>query len=249
MRHVFVSPHMDDAVFSAGELILSLVAKKKKVLVVTVFTEFGDGPISWDARRYLYCSGFWSLTKFSKARKQEDIRVMIKLGVDYLHLGFIDGGFRLRKSVGFLKNLSAYIGLGPKFIYPFHTKKSLFSGIVSNYDKVLLRKIYSKLEKIVKSNDILYGPICVGNHADHLVVREVSSSFKNKKYFWVDQPYIIEEGGEKQLKSFKISYKKSLSVRKVIRKMEVVRYYKSQVKCLYSEGVKLAREKIYEEKN
>lgn len=71
-NYIFISPHLDDAILSAGGLIHYL-KDKGKVKIITVFTK-GD-------------------EIFSK-RKIEDINVCQYLGIGYLHLGFIDALWR-----------------------------------------------------------------------------------------------------------------------------------------------------------
>jgi len=175
MRHVFISPHLDDAVLSAGDFLLKLKKENKKVLIVTVFTKFGKEPISKDSKKYLKYSDFLSLEKFSQARKFEDFQAMKKLEVKFIHLDFVDGGFR--KNNG-------------KVIYPNHDKSCLFSGKISNVDENLITKLRKRLSQIIKSDDVLYGPKGIGKHVDHLIVRKVLASFENKQFLWMDQPYV-----------------------------------------------------------
>ena len=247
MKHVFVSPHMDDAVLSAGDYILELKRKGQKVFVVTVFTEFGKEPISLRNRKYLYNSGFLNLRRFSNQRKEEDKEAMKKLGVEYFHLGIIDGTFRKREDASLLANALAYLGIGKKFIYP--TRKALFSGKISPLDKPLLQKIYLKLKERTNKSGILYCPLGIGNHADHLIIREVVSCFPNQKYYWLDQPYISWKGRQKQLELLQNKFRKSFVVEKNPQKKEVVKCYSSQVNGLFPDGIKFKKEAFYEERN
>lgn len=246
MKHVFLSPHMDDAVLSAGDLIIKLQNEGKKVLVVTVFTEFGRRPLSFDSRKYLYFSGFLSLSKFSRQRKREDNMAMKELGIDYIRLGFIDGGFRMRNRVDFLNGILANVGFGSKFIYPYHTKRSLYSGKISRHDKALPNKIKYKLKEAVNKSDILYAPLGVGNSADHLIVKQIASTFGNKKYFWVDAPYIMEKEGFEHLKKLEKKYRKAFTVDRNSLKSEAIKSYKSQLRFIYDSETKLVKEAYYE---
>src|SRR4030042_3888140 len=158
MRPVFISPHLDDAILSAGNLLLDLVSQKEEVLIVTVFTNFGQGPISHESRKYILGSGFLTLKAFEKARIEEDKKAMVKLGVKYWHLPFIDAGFRLREKVSRWDNFLSFIGVGKRFYYPFHNRSSLFSGkIFLEEEKDLIKNIEKKVKEIVKKDDILYG--------------------------------------------------------------------------------------------
>lgn len=81
MRHVFISPHLDDAVLSAGDLIAGLLKDGEKVRIITVFTDFGAGPMHLNARRYVFESGALTVHSFKRLRLIEDRRAMEKLGV------------------------------------------------------------------------------------------------------------------------------------------------------------------------
>lgn len=217
MRHVFLSPHMDDAVFSAGNLLLQLIKERKDVLVITLFTSFGARPISWDAQKYLFRSGFFRMSSFASARKKEDVKAMSMLGVSHTHLDFIDGGFR-RDNRGNL-------------LYP--TFDQLFSGAVNPSDIKIMQIMKRTLQSLIHKSDILYAPVGVGNHADHLITNRIARTFSNKTYFWIDQPYaenkknIFADG----------KYKKAFSVKHNRHKDRLIRCYTSQTRHLYPHGV------------
>lgn len=217
MRHVFLSPHMDDAVFSAGSLLLQLVKKRKDVLIITLFTSFGTRPISWDAQKYLFRSGFLRISSFTGARKKEDVKAMSILGVPYAHLDFVDGGFR-RNNHG-------------RLLYPTFTE--LFSGAVNPSDKKNIPTIRRALQSLIHTSDILYAPIGVGNHADHLIVNQVTRTFSNKTYFWLDQPYA---GNGKNIFTGQ-KYKKNLALKHNKYKDRLIHCYTSQTRHLYPHGI------------
>ena len=71
---LFISPHLDDAVFSCATLIQRLVAKGTRVVVATVFTE---GSHDYGQRR------------------DEDLNALHSLGAEALHLGHLDAPDRM----------------------------------------------------------------------------------------------------------------------------------------------------------
>ena len=92
----FISPHLDDAVLSAGSLIHHL-SRITNVAVATVFTEVD--PKVRTAKWSRKC-GFESPEIFVETRKQEDIEALTYLGVDVNnihHLGYIDAECRTDK--------------------------------------------------------------------------------------------------------------------------------------------------------
>ena len=86
-RALFVSPHLDDAVFGCGELI----AAQRGCVVATVFASLptrGDAPTHWDA-----LAGFASGDQAMRARREEDRNALAILGARPLWLRFTPGGY------------------------------------------------------------------------------------------------------------------------------------------------------------
>ncbi|HEY2442475.1 MAG TPA: PIG-L family deacetylase [Streptosporangiaceae bacterium] len=88
MTDVVVSPHFDDAVFSAAHV---LVASGPEVTVLTVCGgQPADGQVSeWDL-----ISGYQTGNAAAAARREEDLRANEIAGARSVHLGFTDGPYR-----------------------------------------------------------------------------------------------------------------------------------------------------------
>jgi len=249
MRHVFISPHMDDAVFSAGDLILNLIKRNESVYVISVFTEFGRGPISAHSRKYLRCSGISALRSFRLVRKREDRLAMKKLRVQrYHHLDFVDAGFRLRDHAFLLAHLLANFGLGSKFLYPYHDTRSLYSGQLAAEDVPLQHQVFNILQKVVRADDTIYGPLAIGRHADHLITKWALEHFKNKKYYWLDQYYANMTYAKVQQLNLLRNYKLLKELKPTEEKFAIAQCYTSQIRCLFPVGIHFQKESIYEEK-
>ena len=168
-KYIFISPHLDDAILSCGGLIkyLSGIAE---VSVITVFTEAGNNKTvtTW---RILRKCGFANASEYYKARRREDQRVLKKLGVRAVHLGFIDAPWR---------------GYYPLFRWQGYT------GKISQEDKSLLIKIKEKRRKYTAGNKMVFGPMAFGKHVDHVMVHEACKEFQNV-IFWEDVPYKNQE--------------------------------------------------------
>jgi LmbE family N-acetylglucosaminyl deacetylase len=88
-----ISPHLDDAVFSCGELI----ARHSGTLVVTVFSGAPAGfdqLTDWDA-----ASGFLSAEEAISSRKQEDYAALHMLSAVPLWLDFFDSQYQVTPTV------------------------------------------------------------------------------------------------------------------------------------------------------
>ena len=92
---VVLSPHLDDAVLSCGALMAHAV-EHTDVRVATFFTEAGHPPYTLSGRRYLHLAGQRDAGRLFRDRRAEDRDVLERLGVDWLHLGLVDGLFRRR---------------------------------------------------------------------------------------------------------------------------------------------------------
>ena len=218
---------MDDAVLSAGSYILTLIKEKKSVCILTLCTQFGTRPISWDAQKYVMKSGFLRLRSFERARHAEDIHAMDTLHIPYTHLDFIDGGFR--------KNTDN------TFLYPTHTH--LFSGTIARKDMHLIQTVQNTLSPIIKHSDILYAPLGIGDHADHIIINRIAQTLSNKTYYWLDQPYAWGEGV-----TSKYGYKEVFRIPHQKKKEKILAVYKSQIQLLYPNGIPPIDEVFFEKK-
>ena len=224
-RHVFLSPHMDDAVFSAGGLILDLKRRGEEVFIISIFTSFGDRPISKDAQRHILQSGYMRLSSFVAARNREDESVMRALDVPCVRLGFVDAGFRKN-------NLHS-------FVYPSFSR--LFSGMYVPENE-LLRQIRRGLVALLRPTDTLYAPIGIGNHPDHVLVRSAAMTLSQSQYFWTDQPYAHN------LRNTHITtkaWKKAMTVVPDASKNHIAALYRSQFSRCFPLGISTIREQYY----
>ena len=83
-----VSPHLDDAVFSAGEFL----AGRQGVVVVTMLAGTPDPPVrtQWDTKR----CGFSTSQDAVQRRRAEDEAAMAVLKATPIHLDFLDGQYK-----------------------------------------------------------------------------------------------------------------------------------------------------------
>ena len=142
MQHIFLSPHLDDAVGCCGGTIAKLVYEREDVLVLTAYT---------------YCQNInlvsKKLRKFAnyEIRKKEDQKALNKLSADYKWLDLEERAFR----VPLLKNLNDVF------------KIDLSQGLKQFIN---IPTIHAELDKIFEKNPKtrIYAPLGVGNHYDHV---------------------------------------------------------------------------------
>ncbi len=166
MQHIFLSPHLDDAVVSCGGTIAKHVYQREDVLVVSVFTKNPD--IKKIPKK---------LHKFAiyDQRKKEDQKALNRLSVDYKWLDIEERAYRdplLRK---------------PTDIFKINLSKGLeqFSNIT---------KIQAEIDKLIEKYPKVkfYAPLAIGNHYDHVEVFLASLKYMidyaifDKFLFYVD---------------------------------------------------------------
>ncbi len=165
----FVSPHLDDAVYSAGSL-LSFLAESTNVNIVTLFTNASHIATSEAAKRWLRISGHTDEEEHYRLRRIEDEEACRKIGVKPIHLGFIGTIWR-RNDIS-----SPMVDYETSF---------------SIEDELLIAQAQERLKEAVISEEpyILFGPTALGGHIDHILTREVVKRAFHNTIFWLDFPY------------------------------------------------------------
>ncbi|KAA2265822.1 PIG-L family deacetylase [Solihabitans fulvus] len=150
--HIFVSPHLDDAVLSCGATIAKLTAASDDVRVVTVFT--GEpttlSPLAKAMHR------MWGLAGV-RDRRNEDVQACSVVGADCEHLGFHEALYRVDPAGK-----------------PCYGRLRLLTGPVAAQDDAVLARIASTLTEVFERwpGAGIHGPAAVGDHVDHALTRQ-----------------------------------------------------------------------------
>jgi LmbE family N-acetylglucosaminyl deacetylase len=181
----FISPHLDDAVFSAGG-ILSKLQGKVPLHVINVFTNPGDGILSMSARAYMRQCGYTSPDALFRQRIKEDSKALSQFGITPHNLSYTDALFR--KKNGNSNPIAELSRVYPTYRY------HVISGVISSHDRTLMDSLQADLKRIITDpNARIFCPVGFGNHVDHLLVRDVCTQIFSKKQiiFWSDFPYVF----------------------------------------------------------
>lgn len=220
-RFVFISPHLDDAVLSCGQLLLDLKRLKKKVTVITIFTKPGLRNISPQAKKFLKNCGYLDAAKLYRGFRSEDARVLKFLNAKPAHLNFIDAAWRLKS-----RNIPVY-----------RSEDAQFSGKVSLLDARLIKKVRTKLNILISKSKrlLVIGSLGIGGHVDHIIVRELLKEIETPKLFWEDFPYNTNPYFLKRFFRWNYKYKKAFNLKgsKNIKKIKAIKMYKSQINMLF----------------
>jgi hypothetical protein len=206
---------MDDVIFSAGGL-LSELAGKVPVKVVNVFTSPGDGISTLSARAFLKQCRAVSPQRLFKNRKKEDEKALSILNIRPVYLDKTDALWRKNNSVDrftfrLLKLMPELVSLYPT--YRFHVS----SGRLHTQDRILCKLLAWEIKKHLPKdgNYMIFCPLGMGGHVDHVIVRDVCSGFASKVIYWSDYPYLLENHPDQdfikknRLKSESLYYHKS----------------------------------------
>lgn len=171
----FISPHLDDAIFSGGGAIINHLRKGDDVSVVTIFS--GIPGIN-------NFSDFFSSIAYRgwvNDRIKENTDILNSIKVKSINLNFLDAIFRKDDLGKFLCLSWSDIFLDDEYKF--------------KEECVLCNLIREKMLKFTKNkNEILYFPLSLGNHLDHVLVnkigKELNTTYEEQKiYYYEDLPY------------------------------------------------------------
>jgi len=227
----FVSPHLDDAIFSAGGLLYELSKRNVPITVINVFTKASNPPYTVSIKKFLKSCGYKNAYDLYNDRIEEDTEVLNKIGVKVINLDFVDALWRQKKTI---KNIITNLIPEFNYIYPIY-RTSIAKGKISKNDKGLEKSLENKFQKIILKNKkaIVFGPAGIGNHTDHLIVRNaLSENIKDSIVYWADYPYAEHSQVDKKFSSSlnlsKFTFKSNSK-----KKMELVLGYKSQISAIF----------------
>lgn len=232
---IFVSPHLDDAIFSAGSLIAYLLGRTP-ITIITVFTHPSPKPYTLSAQRNLIKCGYKDAELLFAARRSEDKKICLKFNIQYRHLGFIDALWRKKQNINSLEKIVG--NFLPEYIhlYPFY-QLNVLSNHIAKGDFTIDSVKQSLSNYIIKNPEsLVFCPLSLKTHIDHVIVNQVCSQITKHLIFWLDFPYyqrpsqtINNLAQQNNLYSF--VWRKFL-----LKKKNLLSLYKSQVPLTFPEG-------------
>jgi LmbE family N-acetylglucosaminyl deacetylase len=185
-RCVFLSPHLDDAVLSCGSLMRHL-APRSEIDVVTVFTATTPAPHTRAARSFLRQCARPDADELFAARRAEDRAVLDSLGVTHHHLGLPDALFRRRALPAALAPLGRRL---PELAHRYPTFRfDIALGRIARRDRALAPELAARLDDRLSSADLVFCPLGVGRHVDHLLTRGIGTHRPERVVYYSDFPY------------------------------------------------------------
>lgn len=229
---VIVSPHLDDAVFSAGSLLKKLVKAKKEVTYLNVFTS-ASNHTSLSALMFLLQSKHKSTTQLYKDRVAEDKQVLKSIGLTPNNLQMVDALWRPKENIGFLGRFLAEFAL----VYPTY-RFHILSGRVSKNDIHTQSDLVEKIREYSnRPKTLILGPAGIGGHVDHVLVRQAIEKTNLPYALWIDVPYNKRTGfvfNSYQKEHNHLSIK--LDKKEALEKLKLCQGYHTQYSAVFGQS-------------
>ena len=224
--HIYLSPHLDDAVLSCGGAIARHANAGARVLVVTICTAAPPpaGPFS-DFAHAVHQS--WELTpaEVIRARLHEDDLALARLDADTYRAGLLDAIYR---------RPDAYNSRDALFGTPAPDDSLLYST------RQLIAALRGRVPRAT-----FYAPLGVGNHVDHQIIHDAARDSAGAVIaFYEDFPYMLWAGAfEQRMRAIGQPFIAStIDIdTTLMRKIGAISAYASQLSSLFEEPAALAR--------
>lgn len=214
MRWIYLSPHLDDAVLSAGGLIYDQVQSGIPVEIWTFMCGYPpEGEYSPLAQMLHDMWGYSSAAEAVHERREEDKNAAAMVGAATVYFDFLDCIYR-RGSDG--EWLYSEIAVPPH-----------------KADEGLPSQIAEAISTRLLPDDVLVCQLAVGSHVDHVIARQAAELLGRPLRYDIDVPYIFYKLQELQPKSAGMKESvHSVTATGLKSWKEAVLEYKSQIPTL-----------------
>ncbi len=193
-RIVIVSPHLDDAAFSCGGLIVTAKESGSYVSVITVFSASPAKEPSPFAR-IIAGDSLQIARDWMQARRSEDQKALSVQNAKAIHLPFEDSIFRRDRQD-----------------LPYYSSWPQVFGEINEQDEFELSRhrdrIYQEILK-ERPTHVLF-PLGIGNHVDHVLVRRMGENLEFtdpvKKIWYEELPYASVSRSHADQNSLKLEF-------------------------------------------
>jgi LmbE family N-acetylglucosaminyl deacetylase len=218
--HLYLSPHMDDAVLSCGGQMAAQIERGERVRVLNIFAGIPDYTrLSAYAERQ---HNKWGRPADPvSTRRIEDERVLDDLGAEVEYWEFYDCIYRQANG---------------EFLYTHHD--AVF-GPIHPAETALIATLTHNLRRLTETwpEAVFYAPIGAGGHVDHRLVRASAVALQRTGLpvqFYEDFPYVAREGvlGEAQAE-LPVTWTSHLTPIDVARKIATIAGYASQLLAVF----------------
>jgi LmbE family N-acetylglucosaminyl deacetylase len=217
MRWIYLSPHLDDAVLSAGGLIYEQIRSGVPVEIWTCMCgyppDLPEGEYSSFAQLQHAQWGFSSAVEGIRIRREEDKNAAARAGASVVHFDFLDCIYRR--------------GVNGDWLYG-----DVFES-AREEDSEIPAQIAEVVSAHLTREDVLVCQLSVGSHVDHVLVRQAAEMLGRPLLYDVDIPYLFKIPHELELKAAGMKESVHLVTETGLRFwQEAILEYKSQIAVL-----------------
>ncbi|MFN3742541.1 MAG: PIG-L deacetylase family protein [Anaerolineales bacterium] len=182
MRWIYLSPHLDDAVLSCGGLIAEQRSRKLEVEVWTIFAGLPSEHAGGLLAAYLHSRwGFVNGRQAMQERREENERASSMLLAKPRYFPFLDCIYRQDE-----EGHPLYDNI---FAPPHPAENDLPA------------RIAAVLQEHLGEHDVLVSPLAVGEHVDHVLVRQAAEMLARPLWGYAEVPYIFRSPQELEQKT------------------------------------------------
>ena len=228
MRWIYLSPHLDDAVLSAGGLIHGQTQDGIPVEIWTVMCGYPpEGEYSPIAQELHKVWGFKSAGEVVRGRRVEDINAASIVGATTVHFDFLDCIYRRAPMLDASLSIQVASGTSGEWLYseifvPPHPA-----------DTGLPAQIAAEISARLKPDDVLVSQLSIGSHVDHVIVRQAAELLGRPLIYDIDVPYIFYKPEELEPKAAGMKESVHLITEAGLKHwQEAVSAYESQIPTL-----------------
>jgi len=190
MRWIYLSPHLDDAVLSAGGLIHEQTQAGIPVEIWTFMCGVPpEGETSPLAQLLHQLWGFSSAEEVVRKRRAEDKNAAAIIGATTVHFDFLDCIYRRGGENG--------EWLYSEIFVPPHAADADLPSQIAGAISARLNSPSQRSER----DDVLVCQLSVGSHVDHVIVRLAAELLGRPLIYDIDIPYIFYRAHELEPKS------------------------------------------------
>ena len=175
MRWIYLSPHLDDAIFSMGGVIYEQASSGLTPEVWTVMSKVPKHEnVSPFANKIHLEWGFKSTIDAIRSRREENRRACEIAGAKDVYLEFSDCIYRHDQNGNWLYDKSTFTDIHPD-------------------DDNIIEQLYTTLNSQINPEDEIVCPLAIGNHVDHVIVNLAAKKLRRFLWYYIDVPYIFEK--------------------------------------------------------
>jgi LmbE family N-acetylglucosaminyl deacetylase len=221
MRWIYISPHLDDSVLSAGGLIYEQAQAGLAVEIWTVVCGFPPpGELTPFAQLLHSQWGTSSAEETVRLRRAEDLKAASILGAKTLHFDVPDCIYR-RATDG-----------EPLYLDIFVPPHEAESGLPDHMAQAIAARL--------QPDDQVVCQFAIGGHVDHILVRQAAERLGRPLSYLADLPYLFNQPGELTIKAAGMNVASHPITEAGLRAwVEAILAYESQLSTLFDSPEKM----------